>query len=130
MNAKGILFASLLALLGVAAGIVIGRQPPRHGTASNSTPQPDAPKSSTAPDLKPLATTKPTAKPRQSAQPTAVDLSKVMTLEEAASAIQAALAKNNQSARYEALLRIANVVATGDIPKALALADAITNRDL
>jgi len=53
-----------------------------------------------------------------------------MTPEEAAAAIQAALAENNQSARYEALLRIARAIAIADVPKALLLADGIANRDL
>src|SRR5207247_10063948 len=56
--------------------------------------------------------------------------SKIITLEEAAAGIKAALAENNPSARYEALQRIAGAIAIGDIPKALALADAITYRDL
>src|SRR2546426_11504405 len=127
---RGILWATLLALLGVAAGFVIARNPLPHGPVSNPTPQPAAPKSNTAPNSKPQATTKPTAKTRESAAPTAIDPSKIMTLEEAAAGIQAALAKGNQPARFEALQRIANAVALADIPKALMLANAITFRDL
>ncbi len=128
MSTKRILLATLLALLGMAAGIVIGRQPVRHAAVSNSAPQTTAPKSNAAHNANPPSTTKP--KPRESAPPAPVDPSKIMTLEEAAAALQAALSEGNQSARYGALQRIANAVTLADIPKALTLADAITLRDL
>ena len=128
MNAKGMWFASLLALLGVAAGIVIGRQPLRHAAAPNSNPQPTAPGSNTASNSKPPETAKP--KPRASAPRAAVDQSKIMTFEEAAAAIQAARTEGNQSARFRSLQKIANTAALADTPKVLTLANAITSRDL
>ena len=110
MSTKSISLATLLTLLGLAAGILIGRQPLRHPAVSNAAPQTTAPKSNAVPNPKPTATNKPAPKPTESAPSTAVDPSKIMTLEEAAVAIQAALLEGNQSTRYEALLRIANAV--------------------
>ena len=108
MSTKGILLAMFFTLLGLAAGIVIGRQPMRHPAASNAAPQATAPKSNAAPNPKPPAMHKPAPKPTESALSTTVDPSKIMTLEEAAIAIQAALAESNRSARYGALQRIAS----------------------
>jgi len=62
-----------LTLLGLAAGIVIGRQPMRHPAASNATPQATAPKSNAAPNPKPPAMHKPAPKPTESALSTTVD---------------------------------------------------------
>ncbi|PYI87782.1 MAG: hypothetical protein DME26_05055, partial [Verrucomicrobia bacterium] len=124
------MLATLLALLGLAAGIVIGRQPLRHAAVSHAAPQATAPKSNATPNPKPPATKEPAPKPTEWAPSTTVDPLKILSLEEASAGIEAALAENNQPARYEALQKIASAVVMGDIPKALALADAITYRDL
>ena len=130
VSAKGIMLATLLTLLGLASGLVIGRQA-RQGRAAASVPAPQttAPRSNASPNPKPPPP-KPARKPGEPALSTTVEPSKVLTLEEAAAAIKVALAEGNQSTRYAALQRIANAVAIDDIPQALRLADAITYRDL
>src|SRR5256886_10406178 len=130
MTHKGIFSAPGLVLIGLVAGIVIGRQARDRKPAPTAPPQTRTSGSNAAQNLKP-ATNRPVANPREPARAnTTVDAPKTLTIEEAAAAILVALGEKDQAKRYEALQKIANAVPIADVQKALALADSIPNRDL
>ena len=130
MTHKGIFSAPGLVLIGLVAGIVLGRQSRGRKPEPTALPQTRTSGSNAAQNLKPV-TNRPVANPREPARAnTTVDVPKNMTIEEAAAAIHVALGEKDQAKRYEALQKIANAVPIADVQKALALADSIPNRDL
>ena len=131
MTAKGVLLAAGPALLGLVAGLVMGRNWDQHAAVPSAASHANATHSNGTKNLKPPLPGKPPTRPMEPVRfAAATDLARTMTIEEVTAALQTALAEKNQSKRYQAVQRIAGAVAVADIQKALALAESIRNRDL
>src|SRR5438445_8217112 len=119
MKPRRIFRSVCLTLLGLVAGVVIGREIQRHTPAQSSGAPVRETNSSAAESRKSPATNKVVSHPKEAMSSVATaDSTRAMTLDEVAAAIQSAVAEKDQAKRFEKLQKIAANVAVADMEKA------------